>query len=135
MCAGVSGAVLPGCSGPNRGPARFSDGSVVVALGDWNDVDAAVDVGVGKGECAVTGQTDDADGRARTYEVVTVTGESGWVRASADQDAADVMGPEPIELRAQLGLFGDQARERRLLAGVKRRLQQLAGVETAPIRD
>jgi hypothetical protein len=104
-------------------------GSVMSARGDWNDLEASVQLGAGQAEMAVVSRlTAEDDPRANdvvSWELVAVTDEPVRVtirRGSGDQ----------LTLEAQVGRFGNAAREKDLLRAVARRLEQLRGVEWAP---
>jgi hypothetical protein len=105
------------------------------ATADENDIDASVEVAVGLHEMAVVrtlgGNADPAV--VRVYELITVTDEPGSLEVRRE-NASGSQQPAPLTLRARVGTFGDPPREAALLKSVKRRLEQLAGVEVAPIR-
>ncbi|MBL8990728.1 MAG: hypothetical protein JNJ48_04010 [Phycisphaerae bacterium] len=111
--------------------------STVSVRADWDDIDAALDVGLLAGECAVV--SDDRPRRgvvahAVTFTLRTIQGEPGTVTFRRQAEGpADPRGPEPITGEAVLGRYRDADRERRLLAAVARRLEALAGVDWAPI--
>lgn len=117
-------------TGPTRG--------AVVA--DWNDIDAAVDVACGKCEMARVRAVESAsDGwERREIEIITAGDEPVLLTAKrharAQVDDERNMPPERIELEVLVGRFGDAAKERQFMGWVTRRLEQLAGVDTAPIR-
>ena len=96
--------------------------------GDWDDLDSAVLVGVGAAETAVLVWPEASD-NPRVYGLVTVDDEPGELVASGDPSAGS-----PIRLEVRIGRLGDPARERTLLGAVRKRLEQHAGVNAAPIR-
>jgi hypothetical protein len=72
-------------------------------------------------------------GREKVFEIETVLREPGRLTATlVEETAPDQTGP--IQLRAEIGLFGNPAREQALLGAVANRLVQLRGREWAPIR-
>ena len=108
----------------------LSDARTLAAKGNWNDIDAAVEVGASKAETVIYEQISQPEGKRR-YVLRTSTFEPGELvveRASA--------GPDPVEIRMRcsIGRFGDHAREERLMGYVRDRLAKLEGVGFAPIR-
>jgi hypothetical protein len=81
------------------------------------------------------------DGRTKTFELVTVTDEPARLVASLRGGDGAAMswgaggGAGPVELSASVGRFGDTQRERKLLRAVRQRLEQLSGVDSAPLPD
>lgn len=133
--------VLGGCAVHNRsrhvGPA--SEGTEVVAIGDWADVDAALEVAVGQAELAVVRETsmDGVDVMAgqlgpawREFKLVGAGDEPGYVRLEPRPGEA----PGEIYLKARIGRDGDAGRERFFLGALKQRLGDLSQREWAPIR-
>lgn len=138
MCIGAACA-LPGCGGGSgvsaaalRGPIAKSPTSIV-ARGDWNDVLAAVTVAVPSIDAAVLKVTSAGD--EQRFEIETAGADPGWLVAVPD-GSADPKSPDPIRIRltAAVGLFGDPAREAKLLEATRKRLADLAGVGFAPLR-
>ncbi|HLP83077.1 MAG TPA: hypothetical protein VK157_01900 [Phycisphaerales bacterium] len=133
---------LGGCSG--TGWAQLggaSSGTTVQAIGDWNDLDAALEVSVPKVELALEHVELASDERGRTQRVWTLRGirdESATVSATAGESGDDRelkrAGTIPITLNASVGRFGDSVREKKLLDMMKQRLGKLAGVDFAPLR-
>ncbi len=113
-------------------PANASRGTTTA---DENDIDAAVEVAVGRHEMAVVQMLRYSRDPhvVRRYELRTVTDEPAWleVRRAGISSRTE---PVQLELRASVGAFGDANREKALLETVTRRLNQLAGVRVAPIR-
>jgi hypothetical protein len=105
-----------------------SGGEGLTVAGDWDDVGAAVLVGVEAAECVVHRQTEDGPRRA-VFELRTVRDEPGELVAERSGDAET----GPIRLRARLGRFGDPQREELVLRATARRLERLRGVEFAPV--
>lgn len=96
------------------------------AEGDWDDTDASVSVGVEAIEAALTSVHQPAPGR-REYRLKRVNGEVGLL--VIERGEGDV-----LNLTASIGPLGDPERERKLVQAVRRRLDQLHGVEFAPVR-
>lgn len=133
--------LVVGCQIHNRsrhvGPA--SEGTEVVAIGDWADVDAALEVAVGQAELALVRETsmDGVDVMAgqlgpawREFKLIGAGDEPGFVRLEPRPGEA----PGEIYLKARIGRDGDAARERFFLGALKQRLGDLSQREWAPIR-
>ncbi len=103
------------------------------AVADWDDLDAAVEVAAAKAELAVVSRRDERDGSARV-ELVSATDEPALLVARPAHGYSP--GPRPILIDLSLGVgrFGDSTRERIFLDAVKSRLEQLAGVDWAPLK-
>jgi hypothetical protein len=100
---------------------------------DWNDVDAAMEVAASKVEMAVVSQSLNSDNE-RVYKMRTSLDEPAWViatRAAATNDGERIT----IQLRATVGRFGDARREEQLLAAARKRLDELCGVSTSPLKE
>lgn len=95
--------------------------------GDWDDIDAAVDVGMSAAEAARVDARTSPDGRTRTYELRTSTDEPAWLVARREEDGR-------VGLGARVGRFGDPQREEKLVRGVAERLKSLHGVDWAPVK-
>jgi len=100
---------------------------------DWNDLGAAVAVGLrNTGLQVVASQTPDA--RTRGWSLRNRRGEPGSITATR-QTLGDARGDDAqIRLEVQVGRFGRPAEADAALRGIVRRLEQLRGVETAPVR-
>jgi len=133
---------MGGCAGPGwaalGGP---SSGTTLQALGDWNDLDAAMEVSAPKVELALENVETVADGRGRLTRVWTLRGirdESAEVRATAresgDERELEAAGTIAIDLNASVGRLGDSVREKTLLDLMRQRLGKLSGVDYAPLR-
>lgn len=110
---------------------------VATVAADWDDVEAALMVGLERAE-ATTLTTTSSDDK-RTWELYTITGQggnaSGLLTVSRDVNAGrDSRGCEMITVAARLE--GPRGREQatRLVRGVRDRLSQLAGVAWAPVK-
>lgn len=127
VAAAVVGVVLAGCGGahfPKRGAESL--GSARSVAGDFDDVDAAVDVACSVCELAVVTKSSDEDG-TRRFEMVTVTDEPAWATARESSDGV-------VEMRVRIRDVGDAAWEDQFLDAVQKRLWQLKGVTSAPVR-
>jgi hypothetical protein len=131
--------LLAACAARRFDPPIPSDGWREVARGDWDDLDAAVEVACMRHEIALVTATDEppdaADAaqrvRRRTFNLVTAGSEPVRIDA-ASTGASD---PGDIVLTVRVGRFGDQRRERAIARTMTRRLRDLAGVTVAPLRE
>lgn len=130
---GLSAAcLLGGCTGvPTLPAAQMARASSERCVADWDDVDAAIDVGASKSEMAVVSWGMNADGE-RAYKLRTALDEPVWVCAKRVGDPKKEESAL-LELRARVGRFGDADREERLLRAVRKRLDELCGVATSPL--
>jgi hypothetical protein len=134
ITAGVVAWIL-GCADVARrvAPVGSPEGTAAVVRGDWNDLDAVVELAASVNEMAVV-STDwpvDSPESQRDYELVTAGDEP--VRMTFVRKGASSGGIE-MEARAKVGRFGDARREGRLLEAVRVRLRELEGVDSAPTR-
>lgn len=127
-CLGALGACAGGPGFPERGGS--SQGSARVVVGDWDDVDAAVDLACSVSQTAIVSRT--IEGAERRYELLVLGDEPGWVVAR--QIERDQAGADEITLRACLGAYGEPAWEEQFLDATQRRLRELHGRDAAPIR-
>ncbi|MEK6702394.1 MAG: hypothetical protein AABZ53_09035 [Planctomycetota bacterium] len=127
------------CIGGCATPPSFSHAvhnpayTYIVVKGDWNDVGAAVAVGIGALYLSIT-DARQIDENEVEYDFVDVIDQPGFFTARRNP-GPESTAPEYIELGASIGRFGDEKREREFLEAVARRLGDLAGVDVAPIRD
>lgn len=94
--------------------------------GDWDDVDAAVEIGADQAECAVASQTTESDG-VRRYSLK-------HIRGSTISLVVRRVGEQEIQLEATARPARNAALEYRVLERTRIRLSDLRGVEVAPIR-
>lgn len=111
--AGAGALGLASCASESASPPA------AIALsklgdGDWDDIDAAVDVGMSAAEVARVDARTSPDGRTRTYELRTSTDEPAWLIARREEDGR-------VGLGARVGRFGDPEREQKLVRGVAAR--------------
>ena len=132
--------LCPGCgggpwNGPGAGRITAGDTSPGRALltADWNDLDAAADVAVGRAQLAIV-STMSPDPCTRRYELTTVRGEPGALTITRPPPCEGPGESIPLTIEAAIGRFGDPERERTLLSAFTSRLADLHGVEFAPVR-
>src|ERR1043165_1683528 len=117
-----------GCStGEVRSPVQLGSTSAGNSEGDWNDVDAAVLVGVHRAEMAIAEMEGDPSSSRRVYILTTSREEPA--KLVLTRVAGTPKSPAHIALEAEVGRFGDKARERLLLKEVEERLGELKGVD------
>ncbi len=127
------GAILAGCATSATTSTRDRRGPAALTVqGDWDDVDAAVEVGVGQGEAAVVRSQAAPDGLQRRYELKHVSGLTGVLNVRAESDGKD---PRPIALSCTMGAMESGGLSHRIIERVARRLTDLKGLEVAPIRE
>jgi hypothetical protein len=131
IAAMLLGPALFGCKGvPTPLPVwttLVEEGSELVLQGDWDDVDAAVRTGASHAEMAVVEGVAEPD--RREFQLRSISGETGKMIATRLSPGE----PSRIRLVARLGHFGNPEAERRLLGFVAKRLEQLRGVDWAPL--
>lgn len=106
--------------------ATESGPSAQVVAGDWDDLDAAVDVGLEAAEVAVLRrEVSDTQGR---WELVSIRDQLGElvIRRAGE--------PDKLTVEATIDQPRDPEREGRLVSAVCRRLRQLYGQGAAPLR-
>ena len=117
---------FPGCASldatPEPGPRTIE--------ADWNDVHPAVLTAAKKVEMAIVKQ-EQAAGGLTIYHLRTVTDEPAMLYIRATNP--DYSGLQPLQLSAKVGRFGDRRWEAQLMTAVQERLNQLAGVDHAPL--
>lgn len=130
-----------GCTAPDPTsgvrPALLTttpDGQTTTTLwADWDDVDAALDVGLERSELATTLTTTSDD--TRTWELLAVSGTTGHLTIQRLLiDGRDARGCEHLRLTATVNSARGPDFAARLLSGTRARLDQLAGVPFAPVR-
>jgi len=135
----VPGSVFWGCSGPTEGVQRASAAATtaaspvqMVTVADWDDLHAAVGFALRRTELVrvsvVRPSEDRVEFRLRSSRdepaLLVATRPDGW--SGGD--------PVTMTLTCTVGRFGDPAHEHRFLTLVVERLEQLRGVEVAPIK-
>lgn len=139
--AGLSGFLLSGCASQAKAPPpRGGEGHTPSAaqpismalLGDWNDIDAALAVGLERGQSAVIAT--ERSSRVVRFNLEAITGRSGVITFTRQSDASGRGAPsEMIEISAQIEGAQGPTLARRLVDATAARLSQLQGVLTAPI--
>lgn len=100
---------------------------------DWDDLDAALDIGLERSEMATLTTTRGDDRRG--WELTSLTDERGELVATRVPGAArDKRGCEMITIIATVNGPRSQERAIRLVRGMRARLEQLAGVGFAPVK-
>lgn len=125
--------LLAGCSGGDARaiPEPLPNAAATQTQADWDDVRAAVTAALGKSELVLVRlDTPEPDQLAYTLRTSRDEPASLTVRRL---DPADSPDPVHLALTCSVGRFGDADREREFLALVAERLEQLKGVEVAPI--
>jgi hypothetical protein len=118
---------LAGCTGSVSSHLPLHGGGTTrAAPGDWDDVQAAVAVAAPAIEFAVVHVQSPTPDRT-AFELLSARDEPGVLIVERGP------GPGELSIRAQIGRFGDPARERALVEAVRRRLGQLRGVDAAPL--
>ena len=98
--------------------------------GDWDDVDAAVETAAGQSEMAEL-LVEAVSDRERVYTLRTIRDETAKLVVRRGPGAG--VNGVPIQLEARVGAFGDASQEQRLLRAMTRRLEDLKGVDFAPV--
>ena len=138
LLATVLATVLASC-GSAGGTPRPAEGGWTVreARGDWDDVDASLDVSLEHGNMAVLDRSaagGETGARTITFTLVGARGEPGVISVT---DLGPVSGREDagrkIRLRAKFGRFGRPGDEARVLGAVAHRLSRLEGVDVRPL--
>lgn len=107
-----------------------SAGTTLSAIGDWNDVRAAVLAAASRHELAILNQHEHPD--RMSCELISILDEQ--IMFNALRDPAQDDWPGPISLMCRIGESGDGEREREFLESVAHRLEQLAGRDATPVR-
>jgi hypothetical protein len=142
VTAGVlASSIIAGCAstGPSVGePVMFVEPTERTVAADWDDVDAAVSVAIARNETAIVRRTEAPPDR---IEFEMITARDYPVRLIVTRDAEGAAGSTGSEddqspritVRAAVGRFGDLERQRRIVDDVIQRLEELRGVDFAPI--
>lgn len=126
FAAGIFG--LSACQSAPGTPSAFPDSAYrAAAQGDWDDIDAAVEIGGDQAEWVISNWWFDGPA-TRFYTLRSPLGTEALLRIRRTDDNG------PLEITATVGPFGDAAAERRLVERVSRRLLQLHGVDAAEVR-
>lgn len=134
----VPGSLLSGCSGPSDrlqpaglGATTSASPVQMTTDADWDDLQAAVGFALARTELVRVSVTRPTDDRVE-FGLRSSRDEPGLLVATREEGWS---GGDPvlITLTCTIGRFGDPAREQRFLTLVVERLEQLQGVEIAPI--
>lgn len=119
---------LGGCASvPDSAPSFPDSAFRAAAPGDWDDIDAAVEIGGGQAEWVIA-QWWSAGEATRFYRLRNPLGTEALLRIRKPAETG------PLEITASIGPLGDAAAERTLVERITRRLGQLRGVDAAEIR-
>ncbi len=129
-----------GCAaGPADTRGLLPSASQARINGDWDDIDAAIDVGATEAEMAVL-SADLPTGGRRIIRLKTVQDQPVILVIDRAGDPQGAAGAGPggasegeITMRCTVGRFGDPAREARLLKALSHRLKALWKVQTRPL--
>ena len=130
----VVGMSLMSCASRGAAPAiREHRGPAQLRIeADWDDVDAAVEVGVGQAEGVVVHSEPSPDGMQRGYQLKHVSGVTGVLTARVEAEGKD---PRPIVFTCTMGAMDNGGLAQRILDRIAVRLKDLKGKEVAPIRE
>lgn len=129
-----------GCTTNTREAWRASAGQSTLAIGDWDDLGAVVELAASQAGMAIVGtaamhlepvETLDVPTRRQSFDLLTDSDEPAKL-TFISQTTTD---PGEMLVRARVGRQGDAPRERELLDKVKNRLAELAGIDAAKARD
>jgi len=124
------GIVVAGCASETGPDISFRpDATQSAARGDWDDIDSAVIWGANNAEWVIH-RWWTVDPATRCYDLRNPAGVSAGLRIRREAGSAG----DVLALTASVGPFGDAAAEKRLVAVVERRLEQLHGVEVAELK-
>lgn len=127
----LAAAVLHGLcaceSAPLSNPPFPDSAFRAAAAGDWDDIDAAVEIGGGQAEWVIA-QWWYEGAATRFYRLRNPLGTEALLRIRRPNELG------PLEITASIGPLGDAEAERELVDRVSRRLGQLHGVDAAEIR-
>jgi len=128
---------LSGCSGSagGRGGMFTIEGTTVRAMGEWSDIEAAVQAAAGH-RGVVVESVDTTDPRTLDYRLITSKQDDVSLVISRDQapDPSQRLsqeGPIPLRISCRVGAFGDSILERDLIDDVRSRLGELTGAFTS----
>jgi hypothetical protein len=129
----LGAAGLVGCQSSQSG-SRWTDPNAAkaVAVGDWNDVEAAAIYAVGQNETTIV--SSNSTETQQVFHIRSIRDEKGTIVAQRDAAIGNESGTGPIHLSCSLGLFGNESAERSILDAMRRRLESLRGVDYRPIK-
>lgn len=129
----AAGALAGGCASVPRIPPAPEGPAERTVLADWDDAEAAARVGLRQVGVADLRVDRPAPGKL-VYHVLTASDQPGTLTLErlASPEAAD---PVEVRIDAAIGRFGEDALEHELVRRVAERLEDLRGVEYAPVRQ
>ncbi|MBX3386689.1 MAG: hypothetical protein KF768_08975 [Phycisphaeraceae bacterium] len=142
LLAGTGCAARSGSTGSRTGALPIDHPPTVrEVIGDWNDVEAAALAGVDQAEATVRSvdRSRESDG-VLIFDLLTVRDRSGELTVERISEGRTVRGVEHESARLRLtgrigsGPLREPDTERWIIDRVARRLEQLRGVEFAPLR-
>ena len=132
MSSGV-GFIFGGCS-VSPVPVETSGNEAMATLkGDWDDIDAAAEMGTWYAECVWVGWPESPSPIERIYHLRHISDARGTLTVRRSQADAERIADIDITLECSMGRFGEPALERDVVAKTARRLAELRGVEFAPL--
>jgi len=153
LIVGAAFLALAGCSGGPAGGGPIvtgpaSTGTEQVVEADWDDIEAAVDIGMSRVEAAVCRVREpELQWRAYAFDVLNIHDQRGTLTferlnppekpgpRDLDQLAARAKPPESIRVRCHISERGDSTQERAMIEAVVARLVELKGAGAVPIKD
>jgi len=121
---------LAGCASESGPDLHFRpDATQAAARGDWDDIDSAVIWGANNAEWVIH-RWWSVDESTRCYDLRNPAGTTASLRIRREANGSG----DALGLTASVGPLGDAAAEKRLIAVVERRLNQLHGVEVAELK-
>lgn len=128
MAAAACAFGLVACQSTPEPTTAFPDTAFrATAPGDWDDIDAAVEIGGGQAEWVISHWWFESPS-VRQYRLRDSLGTEARLRIVRADDSG------PLQITATVGPLGDAAAESRLVDRVARRLGQLHGVDAAEVR-
>lgn len=133
--------LIGGCAveGPKVDPvylanvADLPDETRTEVVGDWDDLNAALGVGLGKLNLAVVDSGEPSD-RVVTLSLVDVLDRPARLSVERLHGGPGDVGPATIRISAAFLRARDRDRERLLVGAVAQRFGELRGVDVAPAR-
>lgn len=131
----ASVGLIAGCEGQPPVIDRFAHAGSVAepgVRGDFDDLETSIDTGLTKAGVAPVHWHEPVPG-TRIYELRTARDQPGELVVVVGQEALPD-GSVPVELRCRIGRFGEPELERRVMAEIARRLEELRGREVYRIK-
>lgn len=133
--------LIGGCAvqGPKVDPVYLANVSTTPdetrteVVGDWDDLNAALAIGLGKLSLAVVDAGEPSD-RVITLSLVDVLDRPARLAVERVHGGTGDLAPATIRISAAFLRARDQERERLLVAAIAQRFGELRGVAVAPVR-